>query len=118
MLTKLPIKRDFKNTKIFEKLIIAHKALANLRGTSKIIPNQSIIINSLALQEAKDSSEIENIITTHDELYKSSLNKNSISSEVKEVQNYKEALLVGFNIVKDTELLLIKDILKIQEVLE
>jgi len=69
MLTQLPIKNNFKNIKIFEKLIKAHKALANLKGISKIIPNESIIINSLALQEAKDSSEIENIITTHDELY-------------------------------------------------
>lgn len=118
MLTKLPIKNNFKNIKIFEKLIKAHKALANLKGISKIIPNQSIIINSLALQEAKDSSEIENIITTHDELYLSWVNKNNTSAEAKEVQNYKEALLFGFDIVKKNDLLLIKDILKIQEILE
>jgi len=118
MLTQLPIKNNFKNIKIFEKLIKAHKALANLKGISKIIPNESIIINSLALQEAKDSSEIENIITTHDELYLSWVNKNNTSAKAKEVQNYKEALLFGFDIVKKNDLLLIKDILKIQEILE
>jgi hypothetical protein len=51
------------------------------------------LINSLSLQEAKDSSEIENIITTHDELYKASIDKSFISSQTKEVINYKDALL-------------------------
>jgi hypothetical protein len=51
------------------------------------------LINSLALQEAKDSSEIENIITTHDDLYIATIDKNYFSKETKEVQNYKDALL-------------------------
>jgi Fic family protein len=76
------------------------------------------LINSLSLQEAKDSSEIENIITTHDELYKAQVDNSFISNEAKEVSNYKEALLYGFYKVKDDELFLNKDILKIQEILE
>jgi filamentation induced by cAMP protein fic len=51
------------------------------------------LINSLSLQEAKDSSEVENIITTHDELYKSQVDKHFSSKEAKEVENYREALL-------------------------
>ncbi|MGL1936048.1 MAG: hypothetical protein OCD01_13555 [Fibrobacterales bacterium] len=47
----------------------AHRALAELKGVVKSIPNEEILINTLSLQEAKDSSEVENIITTHDELY-------------------------------------------------
>jgi len=54
------------------------------------------LINSLVLQEAKDSSEIENIITTHDELYLATLNISYITNDAKEVQNYSKALLKGF----------------------
>jgi len=76
------------------------------------------LINSLSLQESKDSSEIENIITTHDELYKSQVDKSFLSTQTKEVANYKEALLFGFDIVKKNKLLLNRDILEIQEILE
>jgi len=76
------------------------------------------LINSLALQEAKDSSEIENIITTHDELYKANLDIRNISHSAKEVQNYKNALLKGFDLVKKNKLLLKRDIVKIQKELE
>ena len=58
---------------ILKKLASAHRALAELKGVATTIPNQSILINTLALQEAKDSSAVENIITTHDELYKAQL---------------------------------------------
>lgn len=118
VLTKLPINFDFNNPKIIKKLIEAHKALAELKWTAKLIPNENILINSLALQEAKDSSEIENIITTHDELYISSIDKNYFSKETKEVQNYKNALINGFQLVKENKLLLIRHILEIQETLE
>jgi Fic family protein len=114
----LPIDFDFETTKIFKKTILANKALAKLNGISKIIPNSEILINSLVLQEAKDSSEIENIITTHDELYKAAINVTSISNEAKEVQNYKEALLKGFKFVTESELLLKKHIINIQMELE
>jgi len=58
---------------VLRKLSSAHRYLAELKGMAASIPNESILINTLTLQEAKDSSEIENIITTHDELYKNSL---------------------------------------------
>lgn len=58
---------------ILKKLASAHRRLAELKGVAASIPNQSILINTLVLQEAKDSSSIENIITTHDELYKAQL---------------------------------------------
>lgn len=115
---KLPLKYNFLKPKIIKKLIQAHKALAELNWLSQKIPNQNILINSLSLQEAKDSSEIENIITTHDELYKSQVDNSFISNETKEVANYKDALLYGFNKVKTDKLLLNRDILQIQEILE
>jgi len=69
------------------------------------------------LQEAKDSSEIENIITTHDELYLADVNKEKISREVKEVQNYKEALLYGYKQVKTKGIITLNDIVQIQKII-
>lgn len=115
---KLPLNNDFIDKKIIKKTILANRALAELNWVAGKIPNQNILINSLSLQEAKDSSEIENIITTHDELYKYQINKNFYTKEAKEVENYREALLFWFHKVKETWLLLNRDILKIQEILE
>ena len=99
----LPIPAETKIT--LKKAISANRALAKLNGVAKIIPNSTILINSLVLQEAKDSSEIENIITTHDELFRAGLDVSDITHEVKEVQNYRQALLRGYELVKDNQLL-------------
>ena len=115
MLT-LPLKKEIETKKVLKKSIKANSALARLNGVSKIIPNQMILINSLTLQEAKDSSEIENIITTHDELYLANISE-KISKEVKEVINYKESLISGYEQVKKTKLLTQNDILKIQSII-
>ena len=115
---KLPLNVEFETKKILKKSIKANRMLAKLNGVAKIIPNQAILINSLVLQEAKDSSEIENIITTHDELFKSNIDFKNISQETKEVQNYKKALLKGYRLVKDNNLLLKRYIIAIQEELE
>ncbi len=63
----LPPDKDLETRAILKKLPSAHRYLAELKGISATIPNETILINTLALQEAKDSSAIENIITTHDE---------------------------------------------------
>jgi Fic family protein len=115
---KLPLQKDIETKAILKKSITANSALAELKGVANIIPNSNILINSLALQEAKDSSEIENIITTHDELYKADIDIKSISQSTKEVQNYKNALLRGFHLVKENKLLLKKYIVEIQKELE
>jgi len=117
-LTNLPLTQTIETQKVLKKAISANRALAKLNGVARIIPNSSILINSLVLQEAKDSSEIENIITTHDELYRAGLDISNVSNEAKEVQNYKEALLRGFTLIDDTKLLLKKHIVEIQGVLE
>jgi len=114
----LPFTQTVETIKVLKKTISANRALARLNGVAKIIPNQAILINSLVLQEAKDSSEIENIITTHDELYRASLNIADVTKEAKEVQNYSSALLKGYQLVKENKLLLKKYIVEIQEELE
>ncbi len=101
MIQLLPLQSDFYTKKIIKKVISANKALAELNGISQKIPNQNILINSLTLQEAKDSSEIESIVTTHDELYKSQVDKKFFSKNAKEVEHYREALLYGFYQVKE-----------------
>src|SRR5665811_1285406 len=90
----LPPDTDLETKPILKRLASAHRYLAELKGKSATIPNENILINTLALQEAKDSSAIENIITTHDELYKSLLFENLFSNaSAKEVSRYADALI-------------------------
>ncbi|MDA9773573.1 Fic family protein [Saprospiraceae bacterium] len=117
ILSELPIDLDFESKRILKSLPKAHAALAELKGIASTIPNQNILINSIALQEAKDSSEIENIITTHDELYRAELNLTK-SIQSKEVQSYISALKIGYREVLGDGLLKNSTILKIQEELE
>lgn len=118
-LSEHPFNIDLETKKVLKSLPSAHAALAELKGIASTIPNQNILINTLGLQEAKDSSAIENIITTHDDLYKSELNLDSFKSlNAKEVQNYISALKKGFELTSTSGLLTNKTILQIQEVLE
>ncbi|WP_457594066.1 Fic family protein [Hydrogenimonas sp.] len=115
---KLPLQKGLETRTILKKALEANRALAELKGTARSIPNQSILINALALQEAKDSSEIENIVTTHDELYRSMVSQDHISQATKEVKRYREALYRGYRLVKKSNLLLIRHIVEIQKILE
>jgi Fic family protein len=118
-LPDLPLNIDLETKTVLKRLPSAHSALAELKGIVSTIPNQNILINTLGLQEAKDSSAIENIITTHDDLYKSELNLDSFKSlNAKEVQNYISAMKKGFELTSKSGLLTNKTILKIQEELE
>ena len=118
-LKKLPLENDIESRKVLKKLAAAHKALAELKGIATSIPNKNILINTLGLQEAKDSSAIENIITTHDDLYKASLNLNGVETlDAKEIQNYISALKKGFQLILKNKTLTNNHIIKIQSVLE
>lgn len=115
---KLPLKKDIETKHILKATTQAHRALAELKGLANSLPNQKIVINTLVLQEAKDSSEIENIITTYDEVYRSDVSNEFISSNIKEVQNYKDALNFGFEIIKNKGILSVNYIKDIQAMLE
>jgi len=118
-LRPLSLDRDVETRAVLKSLPSAHAALAELKGIASAMPNQSILINTLGLQEAKDSSAIENIITTHDDLYKSELNLDSFKAlNAKEVQNYVAATKTGFDLISKTGSLTNRIVLKIQEVLE
>ena len=103
---------------IYRQLVKSHKALAELKGFSETIPNKNILINSVLVNEAKDSSEIENIITTHDELFKAMSKENYKNPAAKEVVNYREALWYGYNKIKEKNLLSTNLIIKIQSIIE
>ncbi|MBQ1783233.1 MAG: Fic family protein [Gammaproteobacteria bacterium] len=104
---------------VLKKAAEAHRHLAELKGVVATIPNEAILINTLALQEARHSSEIENIITTQDEIYKAELfTDDSASPAAKEVQNYAAALKLGFERVRHSRLLRLNDLLAIQQRLE
>ncbi len=102
---------------VWRSLAEAHRHLAELKGLCESLPNRAILLDTLAIQEAKDSSEIENIITTHDELYAYD-QSSSASPAAKEVQNYISALKVGFTDVVNSGLIRMGTILRVQEEVE
>jgi Fic family protein len=112
----LPPIYEVENLKILKALNTASRALGELKGEIKKIPNSQILIDTIALQEAKDSNEVENIVTTDDELYQSSVALEQVSQAAKEAQNYAKALKIGFSIIKEKGILTINDIKKIQEI--
>ncbi len=109
----------FDTPAILKKLASSSRRLAELKGIAASIPNQGILINTLGLQEAKDSSEIENIVTTHDELFKDDVLPESFANPAaKEVLRYRQALRVGFEQVRASSLLTANHIIQIQGELE
>jgi Fic family protein len=104
---------------ILKRLASSSRALAELKGIAASIPNQGILINTLGLQEAKDSSEIENIVTTHDELFKDDVLPEAFANPAaKEVLRYRQALRAGFALVRASGLLTANHIIEIQGELE
>lgn len=90
----------FETPTALKKTATAGRKLAELKGLAASMPNQAILINTLALQEAKDSSSIENIVTTHDKLFRSATYPDLFASPAaKEVRHYVQALCVGFGLV-------------------
>ena len=117
---KLPLPYELETKEVLKQLSRSHRKLAELKGVAQTIPNERILISTLTLQEAKDSSEVENIVTTQDDLYKADLNvkQNIINASTKEVLAYREAIEKGFNLVRGNRLLTNNIIKQIQEELE
>jgi len=116
---RMPFGGDIESKAVLKRLSSAHRALAELKGVVKSIPNQEILINTLSLQEAKDSSAIENIITTHDDLYRETVLPDRVDQlAAKEVRRYAAALRLGFSLVRNEGLLRKTTILTIQAELE
>jgi Fic family protein len=119
MIKPLPPESDIESKAVLRKTALAHKALAELKGVVTSIPNQNILIETLTLREARESSAVENIVSTFAEVYQGNLFTQQFASpETKEVHLYAKALKAGFELVKKKNLLTNNHILQIQEIVE
>jgi len=115
----LPLKIDLETRAVLKKVAAARSALAELKGSVAGIPNETILINTLSLQEAKDSSAIENIVTTQDELYQFDTFAGKLKNlAAKEVHTYANALRSGFEVVREAGFVSNNHILQIQATIE
>ncbi len=116
----LPLDIDLETKSVLKMVNSANKKLAELKGLEQLIPNEEILIQTLTLQEARESSSIENIVTTQDELYRADLDLkgSAVSAETKEVMRYRIAMRKGFSLVRENKLLTNNIILDIQQALE
>lgn len=112
----LPPNIDCESVAILKQLNKASRALGQLKGEVSKIPNSQILLDTLILQEAKDSNEIENIVTTDDEIYQASIDETIASVTAKETLNYAKAIKLGLDIVGSKGLLTINDISRIQHI--
>jgi Fic family protein len=101
-LPPLPIREElYRDMEIMDALLDAKTAVSKLQGRAIAIPDPSVLVNSVILQEAKSSTEIENIFTTEDELYKAFGEEYETEmGNVKEVLHYREAIWQGFDYLK------------------
>lgn len=110
---------DLETKAVLKASNLAHQALGELKGVVQTMPNQNILLGTLPLQEAKESSEIENIITTQDDLYQSDFATQQFSSAAaKEVHHYAQAMSLGFGAVRSSGLITLNMIKDIQAKLE
>ncbi|MDI9509010.1 MAG: Fic/DOC family N-terminal domain-containing protein [Bacillota bacterium] len=114
----LPPEVELETKQVLKQLTRSHRALAELKGFADVIPNKNILINAVTINEAKDSSEIENIITTHDELFKAMSGENYDNPASKEVTNYRTALWHGYRLVKEKGFLSTNMMIEVQQLIE
>lgn len=118
-LNPLPPTCELESKTVLRQAVKANRRLAELKGLCPTIPNQAILINTLALQEAKDSSAIENIITTQDDLFKeTAFPEFALNAAAKEVANYVSALHIGHRRISETRMLTANHVVEIQAELE
>ncbi len=109
---------DIERIDVLREVTKANRKLAELKGYSEIVPNKNILINAITIREAKESSEIENIVTTHDELFRAMSSSNYLTGPTKEVINYKNALWHGISLIKEKSILTTNMIVEVQAIIE
>lgn len=118
-LEMLPYKNvNLKTNRILEQLTLSSRALAELKGYANTIPNMHILINAVTINEAKDSSAIENIVTTHDDIYKVLTESGYKEENAKEVVDYRNAIWLGYEQIKKDEYINTNTIIKVQGTIE
>ncbi|MDD2300842.1 MAG: Fic/DOC family N-terminal domain-containing protein, partial [Fermentimonas sp.] len=117
-LPMLPPDAELETKPVLRQLARSNRALAELKGYATTIPNKHILLNAVTINEAKDSSALENIITTHDELYQAMSQSGYKNSATKEVVSYRSALWYGYEQVKQRKMLTTNMIIDIQSHIE
>ena len=117
-LEMLPLNKEIETKRVLKQLSRTSRALAELKGIAKAMPNQNILINAIMINEAKTSSGIENIVTTHDEIYKAMIRPKDTSPAAKEVVDYRAAIWQGYNLIKEKGIINTNIIISIQEKVE
>lgn len=117
-LEMLPLKKDIETKRVLKQLSRTSRALAELKGIAQTMPNQNILINAIMINEAKTSSGIENIVTTHDEIYKAMVRPTNTSPAAKEVVDYRAAVWKGYELIKEKGIINTNIITSIQEEVE
>lgn len=115
---KLPLSIDLNDVETLKLLSNANNKVGELKGIINQLPNPQILLNAITLGEAKDSSEIENIVTTYDEIYKEMTSERSISANAKEVLKYRKAISLGFEELKQNGFISIRSLINIQTCIE
>ncbi|TAH62921.1 MAG: Fic family protein [Anaerolineaceae bacterium] len=114
----LPPNKDLETKRVLKQLARTYRYLSELKGYADTIPNKHMLINAVTIKEAKDSSEIENIVTTHDEIYKAISSKSYNNPSAKEVVNYREALWHGYEEIKKNSVITTNLLIEIQRIIE
>lgn len=114
----LPPDAQLETIPVLKQLARSNRSLAELKGYASTIPNKHILLNAVTINEAKDSAAIENIITTHDELYQAMSQDRHKNPATKEVANYRRALWYGYEQVKQREMLTTNMIIDIHAQIE
>ena len=114
----LPFDVDLNTTEILKKLSIANSTIGELKGIINILPNPNLILSLINIRESKDSSAIENIITTYEDIFKELIAKKDISKSSKEVLDYKRAIEYGFNELNEKGFISTNSLIRIQSIIE
>ena len=115
---KLPFNVNLDTVKILKELNKANNSIGELKGVMNLLPNPNIVLSLIAVGESKESSAIENIITTYEDIYKEMITKKPISKAAKEVNNYKRAIDIGFTELKNKGFISTNILVGIQEIIE
>lgn len=115
---KLPFNVDLDTVEILKELNKANNSIGELKGVMNLLPNPNIILSLLSVGESKDSSAIENIVTTYEDIYKEMITKKPISKAAKEVNAYKKAIDLGYLKLKDKGFISTNTLVDIHKIIE
>ncbi len=115
---KLPYEVNLDSIEILKQLSVANNSIGELKGILNLLPNPKLILSLILISESKDSSAIENIITTYDQIFKEIVSKNPSGGKPKEVMNYKLAIEHGLRLIRENQFINTNIMIEIQERIE